>query len=245
MPNKLNKPNNLDLFIEGSDSLFPEISAKNMGQILNGCEECHLPLTILTEGGEIHQHESEVKLRDNVLEFDLPLNWQIPDGFFHLFFQGVDNCWYFIPGSELGDLPGAFSLALTDPIYCLQRRRYKRVSAPSGTRAIFKLDNTIMDSVHVTDISAGGMQVCSGISSERYPVNSLINEIFIAIPPKTNGSVCKSRRIMPLIRQGKIVRSFVDQESHLSCFGVSFSNDSSYVRKNLEELVGYIENSLR
>ena len=224
--------------IEGADNLFPEASNQTLNQITSGVENNRLPLTIITENGKTYQLEAKIKIKNEMIDFARPSGWDTPSGFFHVFFQKVGKCWHFFQARELPGDSASLRLTLPDTIYFLQKRRYRRIPAPSGTRAIFKFNNTLMDSVHVTDISVGGMLMCASTLGKNYPVNALLSEIFLAIPSKIDGEGCHSRIILPLIRQGKVVRSFVDHKSCLSCYGVSFAQESSSVAENLKELVG-------
>ena len=244
MSNLYNRLEDLGWLIKGVDSLFPETCDKRLEQLLDGYEDCSPPLTLITESGKSYQHEAEIQTKNDRLVLKRPGDWENPGGPFHLFFQGVDKYWYFFQTSVMHGGTQSLQINIPDKIYYLQRRRHKRVTAPSGTRAIFKTNDKIMDSVHVTDISVGGMLICSGTPINKYPVNSLINEIFIAIPPKVDGSVCKSRTILPLIREAKVVRSFIEQDTSLTCFGFSFNHGGSYEVEKLDKLVDDIDNQL-
>ena len=96
-----------------------------------------------------------------------------------------------------------------------------------------------MASARVKDISEGGMLVFHNSGKDKYPVDSIIKEIFITISPKqTTGS----RRIAPLINKGEVVRAYCDHEQGISYYGVRFLYKSAYVKEKTRDLVTFLGN---
>ena len=125
-------------------------------------------------------------------------------------------------------------MANKDTTLFTEKRRAKRIIAPSGTTALFLSSTGSLDTVCVGDISVNGMLLCGYNSEEKYPANSLIYNIYVDIPP------CKSsagKRTCILIDRGKVVRSLYDQASKTFCYGIELMYKSSYTKNIIEGLV--------
>ena len=117
----------------------------------------------------------------------------------------------------------------------VEKRRAKRLPVPVGTIAFIKNSTGSTDKVYVGDISAVGILVYGYYSDVTYPVNTLVNDIVIAIPP------CELRgtpRISLFVKEGKVVRVFFDQVLKTFCYGIELMNASTYIKGKLESLTG-------
>ena len=98
-----------------------------------------------------------------------------------------------------------------------------------------------MATVFVHDLSAAGMLMCNDPAEGEYATDSIINDIVVSIPPRGSaGEVSTARKVLPLICRGRIVRSFVDQETQRPCYGVSFHYDSNYVKETISQVVSEV-----
>ena len=125
-------------------------------------------------------------------------------------------------------------MANKDTTFVSEKRRAKRILAPVGTMALIKDGTGSMYRAGVRDISVVGILIYGYTSGGVYPVNTLIKNIFIDIPP------CKlwnTMKVCLLIDTGKVVRSFFDQISKTFCYGIELENDSSYMKGKLENLI--------
>ena len=121
-----------------------------------------------------------------------------------------------------------------DSVPLTEKRRFKRIPAPVGTTALLRNSGTGRDKIYVQDISMIGMLVCDHNSEELYSINSSINNILVDIPPC---KISDNKRILLLIDNGKIVRSFFDQASKAFCYGIELTYESSYVKGKIENIV--------
>jgi hypothetical protein len=64
-------------------------------------------------------------------------------------------------------------------------------------------------------------------------VNTLLDGILLDIPPDESGA---NGRMFLLINNGKVVRSFFDQDTITRCYGIELTSESSYVRHKLQSL---------
>lgn len=128
-------------------------------------------------------------------------------------------------------------MANKETVLFSENRRAKRIPAPVGTTAILRNTGSSLDMLYVRDISVIGMLVCDYNSTEIYPINSSIDNIFIDIPPSELSS---NKRICLLIDKGRIVRSFFDHASSALCHGIELTYENSYVKGKIESLVNNI-----
>jgi hypothetical protein len=78
----------------------------------------------------------------------------------------------------------------------------------------------------------------SGLADfEEFPVDSMLNDIVVSIPKEGGGEGIHSRKVLPLISQGRVVRSFTDRETRRLCYGISFEHESNYVQETLCRIV--------
>lgn len=174
------------------------------------------------------------------LSIDRPLDFdEKAIGRFRIYFQDILGVWCFFEVETVAEC--SYSLCATYPkiLYRLQRRQYHRVEVPQGTRTVFWEKDNLRDGGYVKDLSAAGMLICTGSSETVFDENAEINEIAIALPhhPSLMRKEGPERLALPVIRKGRIVRSFKDCENNQVCHGISFEYDE----KSELELARFVE----
>jgi|GEM_PF-5893386 len=201
----------------------------------------HGALTLVADHGDVCQQSLLVNFNEKSLQLDRPLEWNDKLDYFRVFFRDRYHNWNFFSVSEFSSSPFAISAAMPEELYFLQRRACQRVKVPVGTRALVKNGNQVMTTVFVKDLSAGGMLMSNDPADGEYVKDSVINDILVSIPPSgaggENGSI---RTVLPLIGQGRIVRSYVDRQTNRPCYGVSFQYDSNYVKDTINQIVSEV-----
>jgi hypothetical protein len=198
-------------------------------------------LTLVEDGGGICQQSLLINNVDGSLQIDKPLEWGDAIDSFRVFFRDVHQRWNFFMANRLLDNTLSLSIAMPDELYLLQRRSCHRVRVPVGTRALIKNEDEAMTNILVYDLSAVGMLMGSDSAEGEYATDSIISDIVVSIPPRgSGGEVSTARKVLPLIGRGRIVRTFVDQETLRPCYGVSFHYDSSYVKETISQVVSEV-----
>jgi hypothetical protein len=238
-----NLAKNAPWLIDEGTNLFTETLQGGVSELLGGIRDNRL--TIITNQGQVFEQYQTLEINNGKIKVEKPYGWKDSTDSFYVFFRNKESKWNFFQAQDITCYPSAIKMNPPEKIFFLQRRRYRRVLAPLGTKAIFKgLDNRI-DTAHVQDLSEGGMLMCVNSTKDKLPTDSIINEIFITIPPKIKKEHTNVvRRITPLINSGKIVRTFYDQEHSISYYGISFFSNSSYVKESVNRLVIYLESLL-
>ncbi len=206
-------------------------------------KENHAPLTLVDAGGGMRQESLLVSINEGSLRIDRPLEWDGEPDFFRIFFRDHHRNWNYFPASAVSYSPFALSVAMPEELHYLQRRACHRVKLPIGTRALVKNGNRDMATVFVQDLSAAGMLMFNDPAEGEYSKDSIINDIVVSIPPGGRGhSEGSIRKVLPLIGQGRIVRSYLDEETRRPCYGVSFQYESSYVKETINQIISEVEN---
>lgn len=220
---------------EYSESSFlVEAEPERIGRILEEAREQHLFLTLVPENGRVFPQSLLIKLFDDGLLIDKPLEWADDLGPFRVFLRGGNGRWLFFRVASARTLPFSLSLARPAELFVLQRRSYPRVKVPQGTRAILKKDGKLLSSFYVRDISPAGMLVCSSSPASGIALDAVLNDIVISLPDNGNGR----GRTLPPIDRGQVVRAFYEEESHIYCHGIAFKYESAYIRDALSGLAG-------
>ena len=231
----INKNPTIDLtshtswLLEGGKDLFPEPIPDYVSELLREITDNHL--AIITD--EIHNEK---------IQIGKPSGWNDSVTSFHVFFKNKYNIWNYFRAENITPYQSFILFSPPTKVFFLQRRRCKRIAAPTGTKVIFREMGHEIDSAYVQDVSAGGMLIGINSAKTKYPSGSIIHEMLITIPPKTkSGKKNIIRKIIPVILNGKVVRTFYDRERLISCYGISFlfKNDSSKIDVN--NLISYIE----
>lgn len=205
----------------------------------------HVPLTLIADGGGVYQPSLLTKITDDSLQLDKPLEWDPGIDSFRAFFRDMNHQWNFFPVRNALDYPFSLAIAWPETLKSLQRRSCSRIKVPAGTRALVRRGNEAMATVFVRDLSVAGMLICNDPAEGEYLTDSIISDIIVSIPPQgTAGEVATARKVLPLISQGRIVRSFVDQETNRPCYGVSFCYDSSYVKDTISQVISEVERDI-
>jgi len=159
---------------------------------------------------------------DRPLDFDeKSIDW------FRIYFQDILGVWSFFEVRTIAECHYSLCTTYPESLHRLQRRQYHRVEVPWGTRAVFWESDNLCDGGYVKDLSAAGMLICTGHSEVRFEEKTVLNEIAIALPhhPSACRKKTEDRIVLPVIHQGRIVRSFKNSETNRICHGVSFEHD--------------------
>jgi len=214
----------------------PELVEKTLGVINND----YVMLVLASTAGVRYGNTIMVKYDRDVLSIDRPLDFDVKTvGRFRIFFKDILGVWSFFEVSTIPECPYSLCATYPDSLYRLQRRQYHRVEVPRGTRTVFWENNNLRDGGFVKDLSAAGMLICTGHPDIKFQDQSELNEISIAMPhlPSACSEDAEDRIVLPVIRKGRIVRSFKDIETNLICHGVSFDYDEESER----ELTRFVE----
>lgn len=214
----------------------PELIEKSLKVIKND----YVMLVVTSIDGHRYGNTIMVKFDRETLSIDKPIDFDEKSiERFRIYFQDILGVWSFFEVRTVSEC--TFSLCATYPkaLFRLQRRQYHRVEVPKGTRTVFWEDNQLRDGGMVLDISAAGMLICPGFKEEKFQEDTVINEIAIAMPfqPAAGDNTPQERVELPVIRKGRIVRSFRDSETDLFCHGVAFESEQETER----ELTRYVE----
>ncbi|MCK4839093.1 MAG: PilZ domain-containing protein [Desulfobulbaceae bacterium] len=218
--------------------------SKDQGYIaktMDYLKDNHVTLTLVDDAGGVCLQSLMVNIVDGALQVDKPLDWDEEIGSFRVFFRDMTQRWNFFMASSQPGNPFSLSIVMPDALSFYQRRSSTRVKVPVGARALIRKENEKIATVFITDLSAAGMLMCNDLAEGEYDTDSIISDIVVSIPPiGAAGEVSTVRKVLPLIARGRIVRSFVDQETLRPCYGVSFHYDSKYVKESIDQVVSEV-----
>ncbi|NTV12488.1 MAG: PilZ domain-containing protein [Desulfobulbaceae bacterium] len=214
----------------------PDLIEKSLNVIKND----YLLLVLASLDGQRYGNTILVNFDQEILTIDKPNTFdENTVDTFRIYFKDILGEWSFFQVRTISEC--AFTLCSTypDALYRLQRRQYHRVDLPEGTRAVFWEEDRLRDGGVVKDLSAVGMLICTGSTEEQFQANTVINEIAIALPfhPSARRKDAEERVVLPVIKKGRIVRSFKDSETNLIYHGVAFDKDD----EEETELTRYVE----
>ncbi len=195
---------------------------------VNVIKNDHVLLVLASVDGHRYGNTILIRFDEETLSIDRPLDFDDKSvAEFRVYFQDILNVWCFFDTKVISDCPYSLCATYPEHIYRLQRRKYNRVSTPSGTRAIFWQNDHMHDAGIVKDISAAGMLICTCNSESPFQDESSISEIAIALPkhPSSEKVYDDGKILLPVIRKGTIVRSFKDIETDWICHGISFEEN--------------------
>ncbi|MEN8136011.1 MAG: hypothetical protein ABFS18_10840 [Thermodesulfobacteriota bacterium] len=215
---------------------------ERIAEIIQYIKDNDVTLTLVDGGRGISQQSLLINTTDDSLQIAKPSEWGDAIDSFRVFFRDMQQRWNFFMATGLMDKTSNLSVAMPDALYFLQRRSCNRVKLPAGTRALVKRENEAMTTIFVRDLSADGMLMCNDPAEGKYATDSVISDIVVSIPRgRAVDEVSTARRVLPLIGRGRVVRSFVDQETLRPCYGVSFHYDSEYVKETINQVVFEVE----
>lgn len=223
-----------------SDNYARIASPQLIEKSLNVIKSNYVMLVVTSLDGHRYGNTIMIKFDQESLSIDKPNDFDEKSiDWFRIYFQDILGVWSFFEVRTISEC--AFSLCATYPeaLFRLQRRQYHRVEVPKGTRTVFWENDQLRDGGVVMDISAAGMLICPGFMEEKFQENTEINEIAIAMPfqPSDGKNTATERVDLPVIRKGRIVRSFRDCETELYCYGVAFES----AQETEKELARYVE----
>ncbi|MDF1578840.1 MAG: hypothetical protein RQ753_10395 [Desulfurivibrionaceae bacterium] len=201
----------------------------------------HGILTLVSDCGGVYQESLLINIEHGALLIDKPLEWAGEPDSFRIFFRDRRRIWNYFPVSGVSYSPFALTVAMPEELHCQQRRACPRVMVPPGTRALVKNGSQAMATVFVHDLSAAGMLMCNDPAEGEYATDSIINDIVVSLPAGgTAHGEGNVRKVLPLIGQGRIVRSYLDKETQRPCYGVSFQYESVYVKETINQIVSEV-----
>ena len=121
-----------------------------------------------------------------------------------------------------------------EPSSFFEKRRAVRTLVPAKTTSFLINRNSSLDEVHVQDMSEVGMLISFKKNQYGYPVDFVINDILVHIPPSQLNA---GHRSILLSYDGRVVRSFFDRVSQATCYGIEFIHKSLYRNGKIEKLV--------
>jgi len=216
----------------------PELLKKS----LNVIKDDHVLLVLASLDGHRYGNTILINFDQDGMIIDKPNNFDESSiDVFRIYFKDILGVWSFFQVQTISanEPDMTVSSSYPDALYRLQTRQYHRVDVPEGTRAVFREHDQVRDGGFVKDISAGGMLICTGKQEEQFPPNTVINDINITLPlspkfqPKDDEEIVE----LPVIKQGRIVRTFEDSITNQICHGVAFETDG----ESEKELTSYIE----
>jgi len=195
---------------------------------LNVIKNDHLMLVLTSEDGVRYGNTILIKFDEESLSIDKPIDFdENTISRFRIYYQDILDVWNFFEVDVISDCMYSLCATYPEAIYRLQRRRHHRINLPEGTRTVFWQDEKIHNGGIVRDISVAGMLICTCETEEKFSEKVEINDIAIALPlhPSANGNDGEDREILPVIKKGRIVRSFRESGTDWVCHGVSFDDE--------------------
>jgi len=224
------------------ETFLPVDNVELISGVLGKVRAGHGMMVLVADDGQVADKCLLTNVEDGMLHIDKPLDWKDQTGSFRAFFRDHENHWRFFRADNHTSSPFSLAVEVPSTLFLLQRRRYKRVVVPPGTRAMVKTGRDVMATLYVHDISASGMLLCDLVPAEEYPADDFFQDIVISVPQSSDpDSTAPARKVLPLIDSARIVRSFVDDNTNRSCYGISFEYESNYVREELCRLVREVE----
>lgn len=215
----------------------PELIEKSLHVIKNDS----ILLVLASPDGRRYGNTILIDFDQQTLQIDKPNNFDEKTiTSFQIYFKDILGVWSFFPVRTIAECDSVLCSTYPAALYRLQRRQYQRVDVPRGTRTVFWTgDQRHQEGGFVKDLSAGGMLICTGTTEEQFGPNTVINDITITLPfaPPPRWEDDEASVVLPVIRKGRIVRTFKDSEGEQVCHGVAFETDGEADN----ELTSYIE----
>lgn len=217
----------------------PELIEKSLKAI----KDNHVLLVLASLYGQRYGNTILINFDQNGMVIDKPNNFDESSiDLFRVYFKDFLGVWSFFQVRTISSNAPDMTLNSSYPeaLYRLQTRQYHRVDVPEGTRAVFLENDQVRDGGLVKDISIGGMLICTGKEERQFPPNTVINDINITLPHSLNLSSEDDESIMdlPVVKQGRIVRTFADSNTNQVYHGIAFETDG----ESGKELSSYLEN---
>lgn len=217
-------------------------SSELIEKSLNVIKDDHVLLVLASLDGHRYGNTILINFDQESMIIDKPNDFDEGSvAIFRVYFKDIMGVWSFFQVWTLSanDPDMTLSSSYPEALYRLQTRQYHRVEVPEGTRAVFLAHDQVQDGGFVKDISAGGMLICTGKAEEQFPPDTVINDISITLPlsPQLHPEDDEAIVELPVIKQGRIVRTFADSATNLICHGVAFETDG----ESEKELTSHIE----
>jgi hypothetical protein len=211
--------------------------------VLDNIKEERPPLVLASADGCRYGDTILIRYDDKTLNIDKPIEFVETDmPSCRVYFQDIIGVWGFFEVAIINDLPFSLYTSYPDTLYRLQKRRDLRINVPDVTRAFFRHGTNLHGDCLVKDISASGMLICAGNIDEKFANNLNISDIALALPRSQFSGKAEGEGhiVLPVVSKGRVVRSFVEQETDSICLGISFRG-SSAVMDELDGFAGKIK----
>ena len=120
----------------------------------------------------------------------------------------------------------------------IEKRRFKRISVPTGTTAVFNDETDSLSTVFVMNISEAGLLLCDYFPEIRYDLDKKMHDIFINILSNdSDDGLNTENRVSLLINQGVVVRSSMEKALNRVFYGVSFLYCNPSMQEKIRDLV--------
>ena len=206
---------------------------------LDEIKKKNVMLVLASPSGERYGNTILIDVDDEIISIDRPNGFdEETRGTFRIFFKDISEAWCFFEVEVISECTSSLCSSFPEVLYRLQQRKKHRVDVPENTRAVFWQKDVIHNGGHVRNLSSAGMLLCTECQDEKFAEDTTIHNIAIALPQheysaKSDGD---DQDVLPIITNGKIVRSFREEETGLVCHGVSFS-DGDDVISEIEKFV--------
>ncbi|MCB2184614.1 MAG: PilZ domain-containing protein [Desulfobulbaceae bacterium] len=156
--------------------------------------------------------------QDKIL-IDKPKDWPNSHSSVRVVFRNSAKLWCHFSGKILAVTASHLHMQYPQELFMLQRRAYFRVNLPENSVATFMYNGKKCKLI-MKDLSARGMLVCTKPEKERPQKGHSIRDISITIPSE-DGTTLRFR-----VKQGEIVRAFINDRTRLYYLGVEFAIDT-------------------
>lgn len=209
---------------------------------LDRLKQDHALLVLASVDGQRYANTILLDFDRDGLTIDRPNSLdEISVDWLRVYFQDLLGVWSFfqVQARVVGEDLEAIRTTFPEAVYRLRTRRYHRVVVPQGTRAQFREKGQPQEEGSVRDLGAGGMLICPAATGAPIPLDTEIFDIVITLPLSV--SAAREREpppaALPVIKKGRIIRSYLDSADNRLCLGVAFEADA----ESAEELANSIE----
>lgn len=179
-----------------------------------------------------------IKFSKKTLQFEKPFDWSDNHSTLVIIFQNKKMVWNFFRVRALAASYETLYTTVPAEMYRMQRRTDQRTEAPTGSKAVFRLNNEEYRVATIRDISAGGMSIYSNRLNRKLTENCELHNISLVIPETYVSSMAsKGQRSFPIISKGRVAHRKNDGITGKYLIGISF--DPSEETK--EQLTGYVK----
>ena len=201
--------------------------------------------TIINDKGLVYKGAKLSKGDNYRVKISMPPGWDDSASSFHVVFRNREGQWNSFLATNISEDHSDISIIVPENIFHWQKRRYNRVMAPPGTRAIFRDTDKSLRTMNIRDLSIGGVLAYRSSSNNKFLVGTPVDEVLVYIDQRYgDGRETYPRKILPIIDHAQIARSFIERTTSITYYGISFELISDYVADNYRHLVEDIEHGI-